>query len=71
MAKGCVVSVVKMHENDSIEDMLKRFKRKIKYSGIMQELRKREYFISKSEERRLKKRRRKTIDGKNIDGENE
>lgn len=65
------VVVTKMHENDTIEDMLKRFKRKMKYSGIMQELRKREYFISKSEEKRLKKRRKKTIDGKNIDGESE
>lgn len=64
------VTVFKLHEDDTIEDMLKRFKRKMKYSGILQELRKKEYYISKGEERRMKKRRIKTVDGKSLDENN-
>ena len=37
---------------ESIDSMLRKFKRKIKNEGILQELRKREYFEKPSDERK-------------------
>ena len=52
-AQGLSVTVY----NNSVEEALKRFKRKVKNSDIMQDLRKKEYFVKKS----VLKRERKNL----------
>tara|TARA_Y100000310_G_C20264405_1_gene615141 strand:+ start:282 stop:503 length:222 start_codon:yes stop_codon:yes gene_type:complete len=52
---------VKRRENEPIERMLKRFIKKVKKEGIMEELRERSYYKKPSEIKRLKKERRKRI----------
>tara|TARA_B100001123_G_C14596747_1_gene744238 strand:- start:66 stop:287 length:222 start_codon:yes stop_codon:yes gene_type:complete len=48
-------------ENESIERMLKRFVKKVKKEGIMEELRERSYYKKPSEVKRHAKKRRKRI----------
>ena len=48
-------------ENEPIERMLKRFMKKVKKEGIMEELRERSYYKKPSETKRHKKKRRKRI----------
>lgn len=48
MAKAIV------HENESIDDALRRFKRSVSRSGILQEYRKREFYEKPSVRRKLK-----------------
>tara|TARA_Y100000593_G_scaffold91348_1_gene179906 strand:+ start:1294 stop:1515 length:222 start_codon:yes stop_codon:yes gene_type:complete len=48
-------------ENESIERMLKRFMKKVKKEGIMEELRERAYYKKPSDVKRRKKERRKRI----------
>lgn len=43
---------VKVNDKDSIDKALKKFKRKVKDSGLMLELKNREYFKKPSSERR-------------------
>ena len=43
--------------NNNVDEALKRFKRKVKNSDIMQDLRKKEYFVKKS----VLKRERKNL----------
>ena len=52
-AQGLSVTVF----NNNVEEALKRFKRKVKNSDIMQDLRKKEYFVKKS----ILKRERKNL----------
>ena len=52
-AQGLSVTVY----NNNVEEALKRFKRKVKNSDIMQDLRKKEYFVKKS----VLKRERKNL----------
>ena len=63
------VSVVlrDMSDSGSMESALRELKRKLKKDGFYKELRRREYFISPSENKKLKKRRRKTITGDELD----
>ena len=63
------VSVVlrDMSDSGSMERDLRELKRKLKKDGFYKELRRREYFISPSENKKLKKRRRKTITGDELD----
>lgn len=49
--------VVTPYENESADHMIKRFKRLVDNSGIMRELKKREYHLSPSQKRREKKKR--------------
>ena len=62
------VSVSLRDGNDgaSLERALRELKRKLKKDGFYKELRRREYFVSPSEERKLKKRRRKSISGEEL-----
>jgi ribosomal protein S21 len=62
------VSVVLRDGKDagSLERSLRELKRKLKKDGFYKELRRREYFISPSEEKKLKKRRRKSISGEEL-----
>ena len=48
---------------ESIDSVLRKFKRKIKNEGILQELRKREFFEKPSEERKRKAKaaKRRTV----------
>ena len=48
-------------ENESIERMLKRFMKKVKKEGIMEELRDRSFYKKPSDVKRRKKERRKRI----------
>ena len=52
---------VKAYRNESPERLIKRFSRKVKKEGIIEEVRERSRFISASKKRRLKKLRRKKI----------
>ena len=47
----------------SLERALRELKRKLKKDDFYKEMRRREYFVSPSELKKLKKRRKKTIDG--------
>ncbi len=47
-------SGVTKRPGESVESMLKRFKKSIQNEGIMQELRKREYYVAPSLKARLK-----------------
>ena len=62
------VSVSLRDGNDgaSLERALRELKRKLKKDGFYKELRRREYFVSPSEERKLKRRRRKSISGEEL-----
>ena len=56
------MSEIKVKENESLENALKRFKRSCQKAGIQQEVRKREHYVSpslkqKSEAARKNKRR--------------
>jgi len=53
--------LVKVREGESIEDALRRFKRECERNGIMQEIKRREYFESPSakKKRKLAESRRK------------
>jgi len=52
---------VRAYRNESPERLIKRFSRKVKKEGIVEELRERSRFVSASKKRRLKKLRRKKI----------
>jgi ribosomal protein S21 len=54
-------------DSGSLERALRELKRKLKKDGFYKEIRRREYFISPSEERKLKKRRRKSTDGEDLE----
>ena len=48
------MSEIRVGENESLESALKRFKRKCARSGVLAEVRKREYYDSPSVKRRKK-----------------
>jgi len=52
---------VKPRQNESPERMIKRFNKKVKKSGILEEVRERRYFEKPSKLRRLKKQRAKRL----------
>ena len=45
---------VRLRENETSEDLVRRFKSTVKKSGILQECRRREYFLKKSLKRKRK-----------------
>ena len=51
--------LVKIRKNETIENMIKRFSRKIKKEKIIEEYRERQYFKKPSEKRREASERRK------------
>ena len=59
--KRCVSVTVK--GPDDLEKALRLLKRKLKREGFFLELRKREFYRKPSEIKKSKKRRKKTIDG--------
>lgn len=62
------VSVILKDGKDQscLERALRDLKRKLKKDNYYKEMRKREFFVSPSEERKLKKRRRKSISGESL-----
>lgn len=51
---GKSVSEIRVKENESLENALKRFKRSCQKAGIQQEVRKREHYVSPSLKRKQK-----------------
>lgn len=49
------MAVTKKYPEETVDSMLKRFKKEVLKSNLKQELKKREYFVSPGEKRRLKK----------------
>lgn len=55
---------VRAKPNERVDSLIRRFQKAVEQAGIMKELKKREYFMSKAEKRKVKrkaaeKRRRK------------
>ncbi|HHE32185.1 MAG TPA: 30S ribosomal protein S21 [Chlorobaculum parvum] len=50
---------VQINENESIDKMLKRFKKKYERAGVLKEYRKKAYFVKPSIDNRLKRSRSK------------
>ena len=48
---------VQINDNESIDKMLKRFKKKVMRSGLLTQLRNKRWFVSKSEVRRIEKKK--------------
>ncbi len=51
---GKSMSEIRVKENESLENALKRFKRSCQKAGIQQEVRKREHYVSPSLKRKQK-----------------
>jgi len=51
------VTAVTLRPNESQEQLLKRFKKKVMRSGILSQLRNKRWFVSKSEIRRIEKKK--------------
>lgn len=49
--------VVVKRDNETVDNMLRRFKRSVESSGVLRELKKREFYLSTSQKRREKKKR--------------
>jgi ribosomal protein S21 len=61
-----MISVLRRYEDEPIDYMLARLKRKMKYNNAIIEMRKKDFYMKPSEERKLKRRRKKTSDGMEI-----
>jgi len=61
--KRSVSVIPRDNSSQSLERALRDLKRKLKKDDFYKEMRRREYFISPSELKKLKKRRKKTTDG--------
>jgi ribosomal protein S21 len=46
---------IQIRDQEQVERMIKKFSRKVKKCGILEEVRERRYFTKKSEKRRMKK----------------
>lgn len=49
--------MVKRRDNESLDSLLKRFRSSVEEAGIMDEIRKREFYQSKSLKRKIKSKR--------------
>jgi small subunit ribosomal protein S21 len=54
----CVVKL-RLRDNESVQDAVRRFRKLVEHAGIKKELRKREFFEKPSEARRRDRRRAK------------
>jgi len=67
MDRGCVeLAEVRIHEGESIENALRRFKRKVQQEDIIKEVRKHSFYLKPGEKKRIKqavarKRSRKKV----------
>jgi len=51
------MAVVKLRSNESQEQLLKRFRKKVVKSGILSTVRNKRWFVSRTEQRRLEKKK--------------
>ena len=51
---GILVTEIKVSQNESIDEALRRFKRKCQRNGIISEIKKREHYEKPSEKKRKK-----------------
>ncbi len=51
------MTVVNLRNNESQDQLLKRFRKKIVKSGILSTVRRKRWFVSKSEQRRMDKKK--------------
>jgi small subunit ribosomal protein S21 len=51
------LTTVNLRQNESQEQLLKRFRKKVAKSGILSTVRRKRWFISKSELRRIQKKK--------------
>jgi len=62
MSKGNVVNVeVVIRDQSQVERMIKRFSRKVKKSGLFDELSERRFYTKKSVKNRMKKKKKKRL----------
>jgi small subunit ribosomal protein S21 len=64
-----IMIIVKLKNGEPFEKAMRRFKRKVETEGVMKELKKRKFYMTKSEKRKDKrkkaeKRRRKLLNRK-------
>ncbi len=52
---------VYVHDQNLVEKMIKKFSRKVKKCGILDEVKSRRYFVKKSIKKRLKKKNKKRL----------
>jgi small subunit ribosomal protein S21 len=50
---------LRLRDNESVQDAVRRFRKLVEYSGVKKELRRREFFEKPSEARRRERRRAK------------
>ncbi|MAE81489.1 MAG: 30S ribosomal protein S21 [Flammeovirgaceae bacterium] len=53
-------------EGESIESLLRRFKKKLKFEDRFREIRKWDYYLKPSDRKKLRRRRKKLTDGTSI-----
>ena len=51
-----MVKVVKRYPTESLESMLRRFKKKLDKDNTLKDIRKHDFYLSKSEKRKLKRK---------------
>ena len=51
------MAVVTLRSNESQEQLLKRFRKKVVKSGVLSTVRRKRWFVSKSEQRRMEKKK--------------
>lgn len=51
------MTIVRCHDNESFDSLLRRFRKKVNQDQIKREVRKRRYFITKGERARIAKRK--------------
>jgi len=51
------MAVVKLRSNESQEQLLKRFRKQVVKSGILSTVRNKRWFVSRTEQRRLEKKK--------------
>jgi small subunit ribosomal protein S21 len=54
---GFVLAKVKLRDGESQDKLLRRFRKAVIRSGVFSEVRKRRWFVSKSEQRRMEKKK--------------
>jgi len=51
------LTVVNLRNNESQDSLLKRFRKKVVRSGVLSTIRRKRWFVSKSEQRRMEKKK--------------
>jgi small subunit ribosomal protein S21 len=51
------MTVVNLRNNESQDQLLKRFRKKVVKSGVLSTVRRKRWFVSKSEQRRMEKKK--------------